>query len=214
MKYHNFLHTYCDAYHARYIDYIRSVTSTVHIFNGTIVYWCDKKQSETSKIMSNTETRSISTGVLDQSCIRDFFISIGCPIGPPSKLYEDNQAKIKRVLSDIIKTQSRPLGVLITALRELHLIKTFDMVDTRSNMQLSDLKSKPHGGKSIINIMSHSIGYRLCPPSVLVHYKLLRLEQLHGPSHINFDKNKKSCIKMTITSYARNCTTKPRADQI
>ena len=31
------------------------------------------------------------TGVLYEKWKRDFFRSIGYPIGPPSKLYEDNQ---------------------------------------------------------------------------------------------------------------------------
>ena len=64
----------------------------------------------------NAETRAMYTGVLDQNWIRDFFRSIGYPIGPPSKIYEDNQATIKIVLVDIITPQARLLGVLITAI--------------------------------------------------------------------------------------------------
>ena len=59
--------------------------------------------------------------MLDQNWIRDFFRSIGYPIGAPSKLYEDNQAKIERVMADIITPQDRPIDVKITALHELHL---------------------------------------------------------------------------------------------
>ena len=84
---------------------------------------------------------------LDKNCIRKLFRSISYPIGPPSKPYEDNQATIKRFLVDINNPQSRPTEVLITSLHELHLRKTFDMVDTISNIQLSDLRFKPHGGK-------------------------------------------------------------------
>ena len=53
-------------------------------------------------------------GVLDQNWIRDFFRSIGYPIGPPSKVYEDNQATIKIVLAHIITPQCILLDVLIT----------------------------------------------------------------------------------------------------
>ena len=134
-----------------------SVTPTVHLFNDTLIYWCSSKQPETPRISSNTETRAIYTGVLDQNWIRDFFRSIGYPIGPPPKLYEDNQATIKRVMADIITLQSRPLDVLITALHELHLRKTLDMVDKRSHMKLVDLNSKPHGGKILRNITDSDI---------------------------------------------------------
>ena len=62
-------------------------------------------------------------------------------------MYEDNQATIKRVLADRTTPQSRQLEILITALHELHLIKTFEMIYRRYNMQLAGLNSKPHGRK-------------------------------------------------------------------
>ena len=43
-EYSKFLHKYCDEYHDRYLSNRLSVTSTVHIFNDTIIDWCDKKQ--------------------------------------------------------------------------------------------------------------------------------------------------------------------------
>ena len=152
--------------------------------------------------------------MLDQNWIRDLFRSIGYPIGPPSKLYKDNQATIKRVPADQITPQARPLEVLITALHELYLRKTFDMVYTRSNMQLADLSSKPHGGKSLRNIIDRDIGARLYPFPVSVHNKILCLDQFHGPTQINFDQKNKSDIKMTKIYNACNLTRKPRADHI
>ena len=86
-EYSKFLHKYCDSDHARDISDRRSVTSTVHLFNGTIIDWCSKKQSETLRISSNTETRAMYTVLLDQHWIRAFFRSIGYPIGNPSELY-------------------------------------------------------------------------------------------------------------------------------
>ena len=69
--------------------------------------------------------------ILDRNWIIQLFRSIVYTIGPPSKLYEENQATIKIVLADIITPQSRPLDVLITDLHEMHQIKIFEMVDTR-----------------------------------------------------------------------------------
>ena len=82
-EYANFLHTCCNTYHARDISDRLPVTSTVHLFNGNITTWCAKKKSETSRSSSNAETRAMYTGVLDKNWIRDFFRSIGYPIGPP-----------------------------------------------------------------------------------------------------------------------------------
>ena len=165
----NFLHTYCDADNTRYISDKLSVVSIVHIFNVTIVYWCSKKQSKTPINSSNAETRAIYTGLLDQNWIIDFSMRIGYPIGTSSKLYEDNQATIKIVLTDRITLQARPLNILITVLHEIHLRKNFNMVDTRSNIQLADLNSKPHEKKMIRNIIHNAIGSRFYPPPVSVH---------------------------------------------
>ena len=83
------------------------------------------------------------------------------------------------------------------------------MVDTRSNMQLTDLKYKPHGGKILRNLIDRSIGARFYPPLVSVNYQLLHLYQFQVPSHINNDQKKKTKIKMTKTPNAHNITTKP-----
>ena len=96
--------------------------------------------------------------------IRYFFSSIGYLIGSPSKLYEYNQTTVKRLLVDIITTQYRPIDVLITALHEFHIRKIFDMVDTRSNMQLYDLNFRPHGGSSLRDIIDRGIRDRFYPP--------------------------------------------------
>ena len=128
--------------------------------------------------------------MLDQNWIRNFFRSIGYPIGPPSKIYENNQVTIKRVLVYIITPQSIPIDVLINALHELHIGKLFDMVDTRSNMQLADLNSEPLDGKILRNIVDSAILSRFYPTPGLEHYKLLRLYQFSGTSHINFEQEK------------------------
>ena len=115
---------------------------------------------------------------------------------------------------DIITPQDRPIYFLITDLRGIHLIKIFEMVDTRSNMQLSDLNSKPHGGKSLQNLINHAIGVRFYPLPGSLHYQQLHIGHFHEPTHTNCEQNKKSEIKKTKVSSARNLTTKYRADQI
>ena len=61
------------------------------------------------------------TGVLYHDCIIVLYIKIGYTIGIPSKLYEENQETIKRVLSYRITPKARPLDFLFTALHELHI---------------------------------------------------------------------------------------------
>ena len=89
---------------------------------------------------------------------------------------------------NIIAPQARPIDVLITALRELHIRKTFEMVEIRSNMQLADLNSKPRGRKILKKLIDSSIGDRLYPIPGSVQYKLLFLGHFHGPTCINCDQ--------------------------
>ena len=88
------------------------------------------------------------------------------------------------------------------------------MVDTRSNMQLADLDSKPYSGKSLQNIIDRAIGARFYPPPGSLLYQLICLGKCHGRTHTNFGKNKKSDIKKTIIFSAHNHTIKARTDQI
>ena len=81
------VHTYCEKDHARDIPYRYSITSTDHLFNGTVINWCGKNQSKTSRSSYNTESISMYTGVLDKNWTICFHISTSYPIVPPSKLY-------------------------------------------------------------------------------------------------------------------------------
>ena len=61
------------------------------------------------------------------------------------------------------------LDVLVTALHEFHLHKKIDIVDTRSNMLLADLNSKPHGRKSLRDLIDRAIDVYFYPPPGLEH---------------------------------------------
>ena len=78
------------------------------------------------------------------------------------KLYEDNQTTTKRVSEDRIT----PRSDLLTSCSMLNtsFIKIFEILETRSNMLLSDLNSKPHYVKSLRDIIYCVIGVRFYPP--------------------------------------------------
>ena len=52
-------------------------------------------------------------------------------------------------------------------------------------MQLAGLNSKPHGVKSLRDIIDRTIGFCFYPPPVSEHYKLLHLEKFHESTDIN-----------------------------
>ena len=89
------------------------------------------------------------------------------------------------------------------------------MVDTRSNMKLSDLKSKSQGRENHRNIIDCAIGAPFCPPPGSEHKKILQLYQFYIPSHINNSQEKNNeenrimhSTKPVKISYARKTTMK------
>ena len=126
---------------------------------------------------------SMYTGMLHRNRIGKFYLSISYPIGPPSKLYEDNQAPIKMLLSKIIPFQSRTPKILVTDLHDHHIHKHLDMLDTGSNMQLVYLNSKPHGGQIIRDLTKRSIRTWFYPPPGYDHQNLICLEIFRKPTH-------------------------------
>ena len=57
-------------------------------------------------------------------------------------------------------------------------------------MQLDDLNSYPHGGKSLQNLIDRAIGARFYPSPGSLHYHQLFLYQFHERTHVNFDRKK------------------------
>ena len=121
--------------------------------------------------------------MLDQNLIRNFYIPIGYPIGPTSNIYEENQATIKIFLEDRITTRGSIIDVFITVIHEHQICKKMDMAETRSNMQLYDLNSKPHGFQILIDIIDCAIGAYFYPPPGYNYQKCLCLERFHEPTH-------------------------------
>ena len=62
----------------------------------------NEKQSETSRITSKYEIKSMYTEITGQYWIQNFCHSMGYPISETSRIYEDNQETTNIVLSDCI----------------------------------------------------------------------------------------------------------------
>ena len=67
-EHYNLFYTYCNEYNEIYIIGRLSVTSTSHLFNEIIIYWCSNKQSKILRTISNTGIISMYKGVLDNYC--------------------------------------------------------------------------------------------------------------------------------------------------
>ena len=72
------------------------------------------------------------------------------------------------------------------------------MVDTRYNMKLSDLNSKPYGRKVFWDLLDRASGVQLYHPPGSEKYSPLWIDQFHGPYHINDNQSKNNEIEFEI----------------
>ena len=117
----------------------------------------------------------------------------------PQSLYQNCIIITKQQLNESWQTESlhKPDLSKSWSLLSVNFIfkKTFEMVDTISNMKLADLNSNPHGRKFLRDLIDISFGVRLYPTPGSQHYKLFRLETFNGTIKINDNHKKKNEIK-------------------
>eukprot|EP00957_Ditylum_brightwellii_P162675 12387785-Ditylum_brightwellii.AAC.1 len=101
-KYKAFFDTYNDADLAHDLCDQQSTTSIVLLVNGIATHWYCDKQPEPTGATSGSELVALCSGVICTSDARNFAISLGYPIGKPTKLYKDNAGTIKAITSNRI----------------------------------------------------------------------------------------------------------------
>ena len=132
--------------------------------------------------------------MLDQKCNRKMYINREynrTPIKFIQVQLENNNRIISKYYHNPIQASQHPHNWYTWASSS----KTIDMVDTRSNMQLYDLNSKPHGGQSIRNLNDCAIGVRFYPPPGSKYHTLLSFEKLYGPTHHQTNTREKANAK-------------------
>eukprot|EP00957_Ditylum_brightwellii_P038655 2922201-Ditylum_brightwellii.AAC.1 len=81
---------YLDADLARELRERRSTTSIALLTNGAATYWDISKQGEPTGTTTSAELFALHKGIIKVNDIYNFTSSIGCSIGNPSTVYEDN----------------------------------------------------------------------------------------------------------------------------
>lgn len=179
----NTLITYNDADQARDLRDLLSVTSTLHLINGTAVLWSSRKQIETSLHPNGDDIRALQTGVKQALQIRLLLANLSIDISEPTIVHEDNHATIQQVLKDRLTPQIKHLDVLITWLHEHHLKGTFVPSYTDSINMLADYNTKPTGRVELFNKHMLSIGYEFYPIESTPHQSNLQLHKYNMHIH-------------------------------
>jgi hypothetical protein len=167
---------FTDSDNARDLQDRRSVSSSIHLLNGVASMWNCSKQASTALHSTGAEIRALHKGVRFSIFARNFLAGIGYPHGKPVITYEDNQATVASVLADRTMPRLRHIDVLITSLHEWHLAKHFALHQTRSDLMLADVNTKPLAGEQFYKRIYHAQGVRFYPAQGTDHYKLAQFE--------------------------------------
>ena len=106
------------------------------------------------------------------------------------KQHQNKNVKLKRLLLYRITPQtglSTSSSLLSTTIIFKKRFKWWKI----SNMQLSDINSKPHVRPSFQDLLDHAIGAWFYHILISSHRKIIRINNLHGPTH-----HQKICAKI------------------
>ena len=155
---------YADGDLARDLVDRRSVTSTVHLYNGVAHDWYCGKQPITADCTNGSEIRALHTCIRRVIIHRRFLTSAGFPVGPPTRAFEDNSATISQVLKDRLTPHVKHLDMKVLWLHQQKNFGIFHPFPCPTNRQVADFNSKPTGGSTLQQSLLYIVGARFYPP--------------------------------------------------
>ena len=161
----------------------RSVTSTVHLYNGVAHDWYCGKQPVTADCTNGSEVRALHTCIRRVIIHRRFLTSGGFPVGPPTRAFEDNSATISQVIKDRLTPHVKHLDMKVLWLHQQKLFGIFLPLPCPTRRQVADFNSKPTGGPTLQQSFLYIAGARFYPPPSFHHYKLLHLSDYNIGIH-------------------------------
>ena len=144
---HTGLKMYIDADLAKDMTTRRSVTSVVHEYNEVAFAWKIVKQTGVALHTNGSEIRAFFTGVKRTKIFRRFFESLGRTIKGPTPSYEDNDATIHQIQADKLTPRIKHLDIMMTWQHEQEAYKTYVAIYCRTDLNKSDINTKPHGDR-------------------------------------------------------------------
>ena len=124
---------------------------------------------------NSTEIKSLFKGTKKTKIFRRFMESMGRPLTHPSPTYEDNNATISQILKDRLTPRIKHLDIPMTILHEDHQREICVAAYCPTDLNISDVNTKPHGGVTLQKKILWTTGLRYYPPAGSEHYKLLQL---------------------------------------
>ena len=100
----------------------------------------------------------------------------GKPLTHPTPTYEDNNVTIAQILKDRLTPRIKHLDIPISILHEDHKRGVFVAAYCPTDLNISDVNTKPYVGVTLQKKILWITGFRFYPPTDSEHYKLLELD--------------------------------------
>ena len=126
---------------------------------------------------NDSEIKAIFKGTKKTKIFRRFLESVGRPLTHPTPTYEDNDATISQILKERLTPRIKHLGIPMTVLHEDHQRGVYVAAYCPTDLNISDVNTKPHGGVTLQKKIMWTTGFRYYPPTWSEHYKLLELDK-------------------------------------
>ena len=126
---------------------------------------------------NGSEIKALFKGTKKTKIFRRFLESAGRPSTHPTPIYEDNDATIAQILKDRLTPRIKHLDIPMTILHEDHRRGVYVAAYCPTDLNISDVNIKPHGGVTLQKKIMWTTGYRYYPPAGSEHYKLLELDK-------------------------------------
>jgi len=164
-----------DSDHARDITTRCSCHHIQALVHSVAIDWKDEQQRCVALHSTDSKIRGVFGTVKRGFPLQDVAEFIGFPKSMlrPSQIFEDSQPCIDVLEANTVTTRVKHIAVPIHFIHDQIFVNYFVMQKIGTNLNLSDLGTKPNPAPTHFCQYDHTSGVRFCPPKDSEHYVLI-----------------------------------------
>jgi len=164
----------CDANYGTDLTDRKSISSCITLYNGSIISWKATKQLAIATSTTDSETRSLFTGLRKVLTFRNFLQHLGFPEKGPTTIFEDNQGTSDIVNAGRLTPRVKHIDIPLCFIHDHHKQGSFDVKRCHTTLMLADGLNKALAGPVIKRHSDHYTGKRFYPKQNSPHHNALQ----------------------------------------
>jgi len=163
----------CDANYGTDLTDRKSISSCITMYNGSIVSWKATKQMAIATSTTDSETRSLFTGLRKVLTFRNFLRHLGFPEQAPTTIFEDNQGTSDIVNAGRLTPRVKHIDIPLCFIHDHHKQGSFEVKRCHTTLMLADGLNKALAGPVIKRHSDQYTGKRFYPKQNSPHHNAL-----------------------------------------